>query len=295
MKFMVVDGSPVAYQQFSSVGHLSTKSGIPTGLRFGFMRAIRSYEKKLAIDKVVICWDTKGPIIKAEGRGEYKANRVPTAEKQKLYDQLPDLQAMISLTHWSQAWADGYEADDVVGALARKLESQGHEVIVVTTDNDMTQLMTEKVQIYVPGKNARIKTREEVVQQFGVGPEVLLYWRAARGDASDNLAGIKVGNFQELLKKALTGCFGPLVGYRHGPREMEAVVQWVRKSAGDAVAEEYSKNLKVMSLVSPEKLSIQKGQRSREELLQLFEALEFKSLVGRIEEFMGGPTVESCY
>lgn len=287
-KVLVVDGSPIAYQQFSAIGHLSTKSGEPTGLRFGFMRAIRSYVTKFSADRVVVCWDTPAPINKAEGVESYKANRVTTPEKQKMYAQIEALREMIGLTSWTQAWADGYEADDVVGTVARKLAVQGNQVIVATTDNDMAQLIRDSIQMFVPGKNARIKTSDEVFREFGVRPEVLVYWRAAQGDVSDNIQGISGACLKQIgdkFQRFLAKVGGP------GVQVEEVVMGWIRAHAWEADSLKYAENLNLMKLHSPAAVMVRKGTRDRVGLLTLFERLEFKSLLAKVDDFTGGPVV----
>ena len=111
---LLVDASPLVYSNFDKIGHLSTSTGEPTGLRYGFMRSVRSYAERTSATKVVICFDTLGTPIKASNVPEYKLNRETTPTKQKMYNQVPALKEMIRLTWYSQAEAPGYEADDLI-------------------------------------------------------------------------------------------------------------------------------------------------------------------------------------
>jgi len=130
---LLIDASPLIYSNFNSIGFLESENGEPTGLRFGFLRSTRSYTEKNQADRTVLCFDLPGLVKKAEGHSTYKSNRVWTEEKNKMYGQVPELREMLSLTKYTQADAEGYEADDVIGSLARQMESQGHLGEVVNT------------------------------------------------------------------------------------------------------------------------------------------------------------------
>jgi len=157
------------------------------------IRALRSYQKELNADKVVVCWDRPEPILKAAELPEYKSNREWTEEKDNMYKQVPALKEMISLTRFTQAEAPGYEADDVVAYLARQLEIQGNTVYILTTDNDLCQVVTKNVSIFMPKKKDQKKHFKDpswVQGQFGVRVENFLLWKSLTGDKSDNVAGV---------------------------------------------------------------------------------------------------------
>ena len=97
---LLLDASPLIYANFVQVGHFSTKAGEPTGLRYGFARSVRSYADKVRADKVCVVFDKPGPVHKAAGVETYKSDRVVTDDKRRMWDQVPALRDLISLTRW---------------------------------------------------------------------------------------------------------------------------------------------------------------------------------------------------
>jgi len=288
---LLIDASPLIYSNFNSIGFLESGNGEPTGLRYGFLRSTRSYTEKNQADRTVLCFDLPGLVKKAEGHSTYKSNRVWTEEKNKMYGQVPELREMLSLTKYTQADAEGYEADDVIGSLARQMESQGHLVVIVSPDNDMAQLVSENVLIFDPKakrKTEMYKGPLEVYRDLGVWPEHLLHFRALTGDKSDNLAGPLTG---EGWKVKLRAEFAKMPKERVGrdtfinewwPKMDESLPMWT-----DPGLEMYRTNYHLMSLHDPENLNIKKGARDKEQLSTLFDRLQFKSMKKFLDNIAG--------
>lgn len=305
MKVLLIDALPVVYANFAKIGHLSTSSGIPTGLRFGFIRTVRSYRERSGCDRVVIAWDTPHPIIKAQGVEEfYKAGREKTitegaegkkVDKKVMYDQIPALKEMLAMTSWTQVEAPGYEADDLLGHFARQIEDQGHTPVIFTTDNDLAQAVTDKTVIFYPKserhgrKKDTIKDLEWVRNTFGVTGRAIPYYRAVLGDKSDNLEGmIKVCTIEPeedpiwAVRKALEA--GP-------PKDVLDFINGVKQFApkfGHELAANGDKLeglVRVMSLHDPEEKVITKGSKDQAGLTTLFQDLQFNSLMKFIPEY----------
>jgi DNA polymerase-1 len=303
---MIVDGSVMAYQAHNTTGDgktgLKTSFGEPTGLRYGFIRQLRSYKEKTGADKVIVCWDTPAPILKATGRAEYKANRESTPNKQKMYGQLPQLRNLLSHTCYSQAEADGYEADDLMGFFSRKLGQQGHRSVIVTTDRDMYQLVCSHTWIMSTQKTKNGTTcmmydSQKIRDEFGFNPQHLLFYRAAVGDESDNLEpAVKVSPAEKVIIQGwLSSCdTRPAV-----PTDAEWYGLYCTKQAGGLsngrdlakrISDARSKleaNMKIMSLMDPPKVDLIKGAKDPEWVKKEFERLEFKSLVKFVNEICG--------
>lgn len=146
-RLLLIDASPLIYANYAAMGHFSTKAGIPTGIRYGFLRSVRSYAEKLKADRVCVVYDHPSAVLKASQVESYKADRVTTEGKLKMWSQIPDLKELVKLTRWAQAEAEGFEADDVIGHLAREFAKQGHDAFIVTPDNDMLQLISDRIHI----------------------------------------------------------------------------------------------------------------------------------------------------
>lgn len=296
-KILIVDASPLIYAVWDTQGHLATTKGQLTGLRYGFLRSVRSYQERTKSDKVVICFDVKGPIKKAEGIQSYKSNRVFTDDKAKMYSQVPGLREMLSMTKWTQIDAPGYEADDLIGAVVRAKAPRGHEIAIITTDNDMAQLVTDNVKIFMPGKKGKKDFSKDdlaIKAEWSVWPEHLLLWRSIVGDKSDNIEAAVV-----LGKDLQTDMLSSLEKFRArgvllAPSHLMQISPMFKQLADNPnVFPKICSNYNLMSLVTPTEMSITKGRKDVEGLTNLFMELEFKSMISKIDELCGTnePTV----
>jgi len=285
---LLVDASPLMYANFNAMKRFSTKAGVPTGLRFGFMRSMRSYVEKTQADRVAICLDLPGKVKKAEGVEEYKANRVWTPEKEDMYKQAPDLYEMLSYTRYAMVSAEGYEADDVIAHMARKFAAGHHTVFIVTPDNDLLQVVSGNVRIWMPPKTKKkawFKDETYCLDQFGVYPEQLLVYRALIGDVSDNLAGCVPSKH----KKDVAAHFRRLQRDAVTTEVNSMIMNLSSKFLVDGWMERFERNMEIMRLHDPQdgELKIEKGKKDPDALRKLFYELEMKSLVSYVGKFTG--------
>ena len=288
---LLIDAMPLIYQNFMAMKRFSTKSGIPTGLRFGFMRSMRSYTTKLNADRVGICFDLPGQVKKAEGVEEYKANREFTAEKQEMYDQIPHLREMLSLTRYAQIQAEGFEADDVIAHLARRYAAANHTVYIITPDNDLLQLVGPNVKIWMPPKSknkAWFKDEQYSLDNFGVYPNQLLHYRSIVGDTSDNLKGLTTQSVtrEKIATYIRENVEGGITVEQFVDVYLPTVLTLISPEVPDPV-EVYQRNYHLMSLHDPDNLEIKKGKKDNDSLRALLQSLEMKSLVPAVGKFTG--------
>jgi DNA polymerase-1 len=297
---LIIDASPLIYSTFNSVGHLSSSAGEPTGLRYGFVRAVRSYQEKTRAGKVVIAFDSPGPVHKAEGLNHYKANRVWTDAKAEMYGQVPALRKMLDLTCWTQVDAEGYEADDLIGAITRAKATRGHLVTIASPDNDLLQLLRDNVRVFRAG-SAKKRTKDRLLQDadvfgtYGVHPEYLCLYRAICGDVSDNLPGILTrGDAKQELQHLLHQ-----QGRRTQPFTPDDLAELTWKILPNsplsvlttpANAELLRAHYQVMSLPTPPSIKVRKGQKDPAKLTELFRQLEFQSMMKYIDQLTGTNT-----
>jgi 5'-3' exonuclease len=283
LKITLVDAMPFVYSQYAKVGHLSASDGTPTGLRYGFLRAMKSYATKTWADRFVICWDTPQAVEKAEGTATYKANRTLTDNDKRMYAQVPELQEMLELCRWPQAFAPGYESDDIIGTLARRFEAD-NKITIISTDNDLLQLVGPNTVYWRPPSKKEpkgfYKTPEWVRMEYGVPPQILLYWRALVGDTSDNIQPVLDRTqkpTQDLIKTTLLTVASTTGAARDQPALLDAIMNIL----GEEQGAQFKANYNLMSLhqVPRERLEIRKGKRDRQTLEALFTRLEFKSMM----------------
>ena len=199
---LLVDGHSLAfrsYYAFNKQGNgLSTRSGVPTSVTYGFLKTLLETAQEWQPDGVVIAFDTDQPTFRHQADATYKANR----------DEAPDdfLQDMVNLqTILAQAMglpvctAPGFEADDVIGTVANLAVEQGWRVRILSGDRDLFQLVDDHrdiVCLYTgSGPYARSGPRlidvEGVRQKLGVGPDRVVDLKSLTGDSSDNIPGVK--------------------------------------------------------------------------------------------------------
>lgn len=199
MNFYLIDGNSYVYRAFYAIKSLSNSQGMPTNAIYGFTSMLLKIIREKRPDNLIISFDSPVPTERHKIYEEYKAHRPETPED--LLEQFPNIKKVVSSFKIEVFEVPGYEADDVLGTLARKAADRGMDVFIVTGDKDMLQLVDEKIKVYDPMKD-RILDQEFVRKRYGVGPAKMTDFMALTGDQVDNIPGIKgVGEktAQELL------------------------------------------------------------------------------------------------
>ncbi|MBF0417322.1 MAG: DNA polymerase I, partial [Magnetococcales bacterium] len=204
-RLFLMDGSGFLYRAFYGVKHLARRDGFPTNAIFGFLKMIRKVVHEHRPEYLAMVFDAGGPVFRHEIYPEYKANR--QAMPDDLKAQAPVIRRLVRAWNVPIFERAGHEADDLIATLARSAERAGWEVVVVTGDKDLSQLISERIRIFDPGKEQWIGAGE-VVEKWGVPPEKLTQAMALIGDTSDNIPGVPgVG---PKLAAGLIGQFGDL-------------------------------------------------------------------------------------
>jgi len=197
-RLFLVDGSALVFRSFHAFsGTQLTTRGQDVGMVFGFLHALLALCRRERPDLLAMTFDTGAPTFRHRMFEAYKANRPPMDED--LRQQLPLLYEMIELLNIPMLAIEGWEADDVMGTLARRGEAAGLEVFLVTGDKDFYQLVTDRVKVYtLPRKGAdspKLYDPAGVETKFGVRPEKVIEVLGLMGDSSDNVPGVpKVGS-----------------------------------------------------------------------------------------------------
>lgn len=180
-----------AYHAMSRMG-LKTATGEPTSAVFGFANILTSLIEREKPEYIAAVFDTKEPTFRHEKYDGYKANR--QAFPEDLEPQLARIKQFIDALGIRRIEMPGYEADDIVGTLARSAAAHGAEVYCITSDKDYFQLVNDRVKILRPGKDAGdydLYDAEAVRGKFGVFPAQVIDVLALTGDSSDNIPGVK--------------------------------------------------------------------------------------------------------
>jgi len=184
----LIDGNSYVYRAYYAIRELTNSKGFPTNAIYGFTNMLLKIIREKKPDGIVVSFDTPVPTERHRIYEEYKAQRPETPRE--LVEQMPYIKKMISAFNISIFEAPGYEADDLLGTIAKRAASEGIDVFIVTGDKDMLQLVNNRVKIYDPMKD-KVLDEEFVKEKFGVGPERITEFMALAGDAVDNIPGIK--------------------------------------------------------------------------------------------------------
>lgn len=185
-KLFLIDGSSYLFRAFYAIGHLSNSKGLPTNATYGFIQMLLKVLKEHRPDYLAVIFDSKAPTFRSEVYKEYKANR--PAMPETLSPQIPYIKKIIEGYRIALLEMEGYEADDLIGTVAKRLESEV-DVVVITGDKDILQLVSDRIQVYDTMKEKRFGV-EEVIQRFGVSPEQVVEVMGLSGDAVDNIPGV---------------------------------------------------------------------------------------------------------
>jgi len=185
-RLILIDGSSYIFRAFYAIGHLSNSKGLPTNATYGFTQMVLKVLKEQQSDYLVIALDSKAPTFRSEVYKEYKANR--PAMPEGLVPQLPYIRKVIEGYRIAALQMDGYEADDLIGTVAKGLESEV-DVVIITGDKDILQLVSDRIEVYDPMKEKRFRVKE-VIERFGVPPGQVVEVMGLAGDATDNIPGV---------------------------------------------------------------------------------------------------------
>jgi DNA polymerase I len=197
-----------AYHAMQRQRPMSTRTGVPTAATYVFVNMINKLRRDFAPEYFAAIFDVSAPVFRDERAkamtavrkwniktqtfeeveyGGYKANR--TEMPSDLAQQLPYIRRALEAFRIPILQAEGFEADDVIGTLAKEASEQGHPVFVVSNDKDMLQLVTDDVKVLNPVKENLVLDRDKVLETLGVSPEKVIDVMALRGDAIDNIPG----------------------------------------------------------------------------------------------------------
>ncbi len=186
-RLFLIDGSSYIYRAFYAIRVLSTSKGFPTNAIFGFTSMLLKILQDHKPDGLAVVFDAKGPTFRNKLYHDYKANR-PTMPDD-LIPQIPYIKKIVEAFRIPILEKEGYEADDLIGTIAKKAEKEGFEVVIVSGDKDLLQLVSEKITTLDTMKDA-YRGLQEVKERFGVEPERLPDIMGLAGDSIDNIPGV---------------------------------------------------------------------------------------------------------
>lgn len=285
-RLVLVDGHGLAYRAYHALPPtLATSTGEPTNVVFGFTSMLLEVLNDFEPDYVIVCFDS-GKSFRHELYEAYKSHRPETPDDLK--QQLERIRQILTALNIPIVIREGYEADDLIGTLARQAVARGLDVLIVTGDTDLLQLVDDQVRVILPGRQRfgdyRVYDRAAVIERYGFPPERLPEFKALVGDPSDNIPGVP--GIGEKTATRLLQQFPSLEAMLARVDSIEpARVREALRNARERVLE----SLRLATIVRDADVPLDLEQArfgtfDRDRVLALFRELEFRSLVPRLPQ-----------
>jgi len=292
-KAVLIDGNSLAYRAFYALPDtMRTASGITTNAVYGFTTMLlKILEKKP--DFIAIAFDRAAPTFRHKEYAQYKATRQKAPPT--LYEQMPLVRKVSEAFDIPIFELDGFEADDIIGTLAKQAEKKGFNVDIVTGDKDTLQIVDDKINVLTTRKGlSDIVTydEEEIKKQYGLAADQMLDYKALKGDASDNIPGITgIGEktATDLLQK-----FGTLDNLLKNLDKVDSDKLRAKIETGIEQAK-MSKRLATIVTNVPVSADFEKANPAEVDwakVMPIFEEFEFSSLIKKYSSKEPSTTVE---
>ena len=183
----LVDGSGYIFRAFHALPPMTSPDGTPVNAVYGFSNMLAKLIEDADASHLAVIFDTARVTFRTEIYGAYKANRPPPPDE--LIPQFDLIREATRAYNVPCIEMPGFEADDLIATFARMAASQGRDVVIVSSDKDLMQLVDDRITMLDPVKNRRIG-RAEVIERFGVGPEKVIEVQSLAGDSTDNVPGV---------------------------------------------------------------------------------------------------------
>jgi len=279
VRLVLIDGHAIIHRAYHAYPPLTTSKGEIVGAVYGFTSILLTVLQKLQPQFVAVTFDKKAPTFRHKKFKEYKAHRKPVDEQ--LIGQIPRVHEIVETLNIPVFELDGFEADDMIGTLARQADQ---EVIIVTGDADALQLVNNKVKVYMPARGKhpeKVYTEELVLEKYGVKPAQIVDLKALAGDPSDGIPGVKGIGPKTAAK--LIGEFVTVEGiYKNLAKISPEISKKLKADRENAVL---SKDLATIDTHVPIKLDLPcctLTDYDKGKVLKLFEGLGFASLIKKL-------------
>lgn len=283
---ILVDGSHYLYRAFYAMPNLQTSTGQPTGAIRGMVNMLLNLMHEYTQAPIAVIFDTAKPTFRHTMFKEYKATRPPMQEE--MVQQIDLTYEAIRKLGLSVLMLDGFEADDIIGTLARRAEDDGQQVLIISSDKDLAQLVNDNV-VLLDSMFNRSLDRKGVIEKFEVNPEQIIDFLTLTGDTSDNIPGVdKVG------PKTAAKWLGEYSSLDNILEHKDQIKGKIGENLRAAIAHlDLSREL--VTIKCDVELGIELDDLARkpldaDALTEMFEELEFRTLVRRLKELDGTAT-----
>jgi len=288
----LIDGHALAYRMYfaltagGSSQRWLTSKGEPTAGIYGFARELVRILEQEKPEYIAVAFDT-GKTFRDEIFPEYKGTREKMPDD--LRPQIERIRQMVDAFNIPRLEMDGYEADDVLGSVARIAAGQGLGVKIITGDRDLLQLVNERTAVYLAGDDQTYITDQDVIKKLGVRADQVVDYKAIVGDTSDNIPGVRgVG---EKTAIALLEKFKTLDAIYQNIDKVEN--RWKSKLEANKDAAYMSRDLARIETTLKIKLDLEHAKVKRFDparLEEFFKEMEFRTLLTKVPAISGNPS-----
>lgn len=281
-RLVLIDGHAILHRAFHALPPLTTSKGEPIQAVYGFTSILLRVVHDLKPSHLLVTFDRPKPTFRKKLYKEYQAKR-PKADE-TFISQIEIVHRLLKSIGIPIFEKDGFEADDVIGTINKKINKKEMESVIVTGDRDILQLVGKKTKVYMPVKGlseSKLYGETDVEEKFGVKPALLPDLKALMGDASDNYPGV-AGIGPKTAAELITKYHSVENLYNHLDELAPKIKEKLEKNKENAFL---GKTLATIVTNVPLELNLSGCQLillDRPDVRALFEELEFRSLIPRL-------------
>ena len=297
-KIMLIDGHSILNRAFYGLPDLTNADGLHTNAVYGFLTIMFKLLEEEKPEYLTVAFDVHAPTFRHKMYAEYKGTRKPMAEE--LRQQVPVIKEVLHAMGVKTIECAGLEADDLIGTLSKRCETEGMEVTVISGDRDLLQLATEHVKIRIPKtKQGRTEIEDyyakDVLERYQVTPKEFIDLKALMGDTADNIPGVP-----SIGEKTAT----KIITQYHSIEEAHEHVEELKPPRASKALKEHwdlavlSKELATINIEAEFPYDLEEakhGNMYTEEAYVYFQKLEFKNLLSRFDIAAPGNKIEDGF
>lgn len=290
-RLVIIDSNSVIHRAYHALPPLSTKKGEVVNAVYGFLLVFLKVIREFQPDHIIAAFDLPAPTFRHKKFEKYKAKRLPAPKE--LYEQIPRVKEILKAFNVSIFEKEGFEADDVIGTISRQFSRKQiipeAEVIILSGDLDVLQLVNKKTKAYILRKGVKdtVLYDENLVREKyqGLRPNQLDDFKALRGDPSDNIPGVR--GIGEKTAIQLIKQFNTLEDLYSALEKKEIEINQNLRLKLEQQKEQafFSKELVHIRRDVPIDINLEKclwGEYDKEKVVEIFKNLEFYSLIPRL-------------
>lgn len=285
-KLVLIDGHSILNRAFFGIPDLSNSQGLHTNAIYGFLNILFRILEEEQPDDLTVAFDVNAPTFRHKMYADYKGTRKPMADQ--LREQVPVMKEMLQAMGVRIVEKAGYEADDLLGTIAKRAEEKGMLVSIVSGDRDLLQLASEHIKIWIPktkktGTEVEDYYAKQVVEKYGVTPTEFIDVKALMGDTSDNVPGVP-GIGEKTAVKIISRYGSIENAYAH-------IDEMPKSKVRESFRENYEKaqfskklvTIDVNAAIDYEPGQAKLGNLYTQEAYELCQRLEFKNMLARFQ------------